>query len=50
MAIICYFGKPTFFITFIANPWWLEITYYLNPSQQSMDQPDLIACVFWLKI
>jgi hypothetical protein len=50
MAIVRYFGKPTFFITFTANPRWPEITRKLLPSQQPTDQPDLIAYVFRLKI
>ena len=50
MAIVRYFGKPTFFITFTANPRWPEITRHLNPGQQPTDRPDLIARVFRLKI
>jgi hypothetical protein len=50
MAIVRYFGKPTFFITFIANPRWPEIIDNLFPGQQPTDRPDLIACVFCLKI
>jgi hypothetical protein len=50
MAIVCYFKKPTFFITFTANLRWLEIVNNLFLSQQSTDQPDLIACVFCLKV
>jgi hypothetical protein len=49
MAIVCYFGKPTFFITFTANPWWPEIVRKLFTGQQATDQPDLIAQVFRLK-
>jgi hypothetical protein len=46
MAIVCYFGKPTFFITFTANPQWPEIVRELFTGQQATDQPNLIARVF----
>jgi hypothetical protein len=50
MAIVRYFGKPTFFITFTANPRWPEIVRNLFPGQQAVDRPDLIARVFALKL
>jgi len=50
MAIVRYFGKPTFFITFTANPRWPEILDNLLPGQQPTDRPDLIARVFRLKV
>jgi hypothetical protein len=50
MAIVRYFGKPTFFITFTANPRWPEIVDNLFPGQQPTDRPDLIARVFRLKV
>jgi hypothetical protein len=50
MAIVRYFGKPTFFITFTANPRWPEIVTNLLPGQQPPDRPDLIARVFRLKV
>ena len=50
MAIVRHFGKPTFFITFTANPKWPEITDALFPGQQATDRPDLIARVFHLKV
>ena len=50
MAIVRYFRKPTFFITFTANPRWLEILSNLLPGQQPTDRPDLIARVFYLKV
>ena len=49
MAIVRYFGKPTLFITFTANPNWKEIQDELLPMQAATDQPDLIARVFYLK-
>ena len=50
MAIVRYFGKPSFFITFTANPRWPEITNNLLPGQQATDRPDLICRVFALKV
>ena len=50
MAIVRHFGKPTFFITFTANPKWPEITEHLLPGQQPNDRPDLITRVFFLKV
>ncbi len=50
MAIVRHFGKPTFFITFTANPKWPEITHALFPGQQAADRPNLIARVFHLKV
>ena len=32
MALVRYFGKPTFFITFTANPKWVEIVRELHPG------------------
>lgn len=50
MAIVRHFGKPSLFITFTANPRWLEILNHLKPRQQPTDRPDLIARVFRLKV
>jgi hypothetical protein len=49
MAIVRHFGKPTFFITFTANPRWPEIVRELRGLQPT-DRPDLIARVFRLKV
>ena len=49
MAIVLHFGRPTLFITFTANPKWEEITRELLPGQTSIDRPDLVARVFYLK-
>ena len=49
MAIVRYFGKPTLFITFTANPNWKEIQDELLPMQAATDRPDLISRVFHLK-
>ena len=49
IAIVHYFGKPTLFITFKANPSWNEIHNELLPMQAATDRPNLIARVFHLK-
>jgi hypothetical protein len=56
MAIVRHFGKPVLFITFTANPNWIEITRELLkdengiPMQTWRDRPDLVARVFQLKV
>jgi hypothetical protein len=56
MAIVHHFGKPALFITFTANPNWIEITRKLLkdengiPMQTWQDRPDLVARVFQLKL
>jgi hypothetical protein len=50
MAIVRYFGRPTLFITFTANPKWPEITLHLDPGQTTADRPDLVTRVFHLKV
>jgi hypothetical protein len=50
MAIVCYFRRPDYFITFTANLQWPEIVDNLFPRQQPINQPDLIVRVFQLKI
>jgi hypothetical protein len=50
MSLVRYYGKPDYFITFTANPNWLEITESLLPSQNPVDRPDVVARVFKLKI
>ncbi|KAK4519555.1 uncharacterized protein ATC70_009791 [Mucor velutinosus] len=49
MAISRFFGKPTLFITFTANPNWREIQDELLPGQTAADRPDLVARMFNLK-
>jgi hypothetical protein len=49
------YGKPTFFITFTANPKWPEITQALHTyadgsKQDVIDRPDLVCRVFRLKL
>ena len=50
MAIVRHFGKPSLFITFTANPKWIEIERELLVGQSASDRPDLVARVFDLKV
>lgn len=50
MAIVARLGKPTFFITVICNPKWVEITSNLHEKQSHIDRPDLCCRVFQLKL
>ena len=50
MAIVCKYGRPSLFITFIANPKWDEITRKLLPGQTVADRPDLVMRVFCMKM
>ena len=50
IAIVHHFGKPSLFITFTANPKWVEIANELLPRQSASDRPDLVARVFNLKV
>jgi hypothetical protein len=52
MSYVRKFGHPDLFLMIImtTNPKWDEITINLLPGQEAHDQPDLIACVFQLKL
>jgi len=50
MAIVRHFGKPSLFITFTANPKWVDIENELLPNQTVADRPDLVARVFNRKV
>jgi len=50
IAIVRHYGKPTLFITFTANPKWVEIERELLPHQSAADHPNLVARVFHLKV
>ncbi|CAG8744181.1 20454_t:CDS:2 [Rhizophagus irregularis] len=50
MAIVRVFGKHDLFITITCNPKWPEITEALLPNQNAQDRPDLISCVFNMKL
>ena len=43
-------GKPTYFITFTANPNWPEIRQLLKPRQNPGDRPDAVMRVFKIKL
>ena len=45
MAIVHHFRKPTLFITFTANPNWVEIQQELQGCKVE-DQPDIVVRVF----
>ena len=49
MAIVRFLGKPSLFLTFTANPKWIEIKQELLPGQSATDRPDLVARVFHMK-
>ena len=49
MALVRYFGQPTLFLIFNANPKGIEIERALLSGQKTIDRPDLIAQVFNLK-
>ena len=42
--------EADFFLTMTANPNWPEIKAALLPGQSSADRPDLVNCVFCLKV
>lgn len=46
MALVRTLGKPDLFITFTANPGWVEIRRELLPGQTAADRPDLVVRVF----
>ncbi len=50
MAGVCKFGKPNLFVTFTCNPKWKEITDALLLGQTAKDRPELVTCVFNLKL
>ena len=50
VAMVRKMGRPDYFVTFTANPAWLEITDHLLPNQRAADRPDLVARVFHLKL
>ena len=49
MAIVRHFGRPSLFITFTANPKWIEIQQELLEGLTVVDRPDLVARVFKMK-
>ncbi len=44
LAIVWHFGKPSLFITFTANPNWLEVQDLLRGTDlTTIDRPNLVA-------
>jgi hypothetical protein len=50
MATVRKFGKSNLFVTFTCNLKWKEITDTLLPWQNAKDRPELVTCVFNLKL
>ena len=53
MAICRWAGTPDLFITMTSNPRWPEIECHVQetiPDQPTCDKPDIIACVFKIKL
>ena len=46
MAICQFYGPPSLFITFTANPAWDEVTQELRPGEMWEDRPDIVSRVF----
>ena len=49
LAIGAEFGTPDIFLTFTANPNWLEITEFSDNKESKQQRADIIARVFRLK-
>lgn len=49
LALLRIFGSSDLFITFTANPNWIEIKDAIFPGQSPCDRLDIVACVFFLK-
>ncbi|PWZ11729.1 ATP-dependent DNA helicase PIF1 [Zea mays] len=50
MALVRKFGKLDIFLTMTCNPNWDEIRRELLPGQTPQDRPDLVVCVFHVKL
>src|SRR5947207_15658414 len=50
MAICRHYGRPDFFITFICNPKWDEITSNIPAGSTTADRPDIVSRVFNFKL
>jgi hypothetical protein len=50
MAIVRKYGKPDIFLTFTANPDWIEIKNELTLNAKSYMCPDVIARIFRIKL
>ena len=50
MTYVRMYGHPDLFITTTTNPNWPEIKENLLPGQDPQHCPDIVACVFRLKV
>lgn len=52
IAICRWVGSSDFFVTFTCNPKWPETEMALEtiPGQRSDDRPDIVSCVFNMKL
>jgi len=50
MAIVGSTSNPDLFITFTANPQWIEVTNAILPGQTAQERPDIVSRVFKLKL
>jgi hypothetical protein len=50
MAIVRSKGILDVFLTFTYNPNWQEIIVELEPNQIASNRPDLVACIFQMKV
>lgn len=46
MVIVCKYGKPDLFLTYLCNPNCPEITETLNYQKPTENRPELIARVY----
>ena len=49
LAIGAEYGTPDIFLTFTANPNWIEITEFSDNQQHGLQRADIVARVFRLK-
>jgi hypothetical protein len=50
LAVVNTFGKPTFFITFTANPNWPEMQELMLCNQNRADRADAVTRIFKIKL
>ncbi|KIK79948.1 hypothetical protein PAXRUDRAFT_159919, partial [Paxillus rubicundulus Ve08.2h10] len=50
LALCCHFSGSDLFLMMTANPQWPEVLEALLPGQTPADCPDLVTCVFHLKV
>lgn len=50
MASVLHHGAPSLFVTFTANPKWVEIQQSLSHGQDAHERPDVIVRVFHEKL